>query len=97
MTHTEGYVGWSGFSGATMPPLSEFRVYETPAEVWAVLYNDMETFGWSHVPDNEDDPEGPQSLSPAAVKVQEMEAANRTGTVRSPSGAVWEVVHTDDL
>ncbi len=90
-----GYVGWTGYAGATPVNLAECKVYDSAAEAWDALYADMEAFGWSHVLDDPEDPEGPQSLSPAAVAVQDMERQNRAGTVRVGL-SVWAVEYLDD-
>jgi hypothetical protein len=90
-------------------PEGDMPTFETAAEAWRYLADEMERGELSHAPDDWSDLEGPQSCTSTYLEVQRMEREDRVGAVHGPSylappdedtstdlGLVYEVQWSDE-
>lgn len=70
--------------------------FPTATAAWEALLEIVERTGWAWYPDDEDDPDGPHSLTPLPVNMQRLAhyyglEKGKPGTVYDNDGQAWTV------
>ncbi|MBB3099382.1 hypothetical protein FHR83_007088 [Actinoplanes campanulatus] len=76
-----------------LPMDDEPPVFDTAREAWEYLRAELERGELAWMPNNPEDPEGPQSCAPAALEIDLMVERDREGTVYGPSRLDGDCTH----
>jgi hypothetical protein len=83
----------ANFAGCLPEGDGPLPTFDTAAEAWNYLLEELGDDRWT--PDDEDDPDGPQSMTRTALLMERMEADDRPGTCHTVDG-IYEVEVVED-
>lgn len=88
-TLTKPYLATWNWPGCL--PDTDVLDWDTPREGWNDLIERLNEWEGMWVLDNPDDPSGPQSRSPFALRLEEMARLNQPGVVTDDDGMLYVV------